>query len=489
VSFPLSLSLTSLIVEFLFVGLYALLTGWVILSRRRDPSATLAWILFMILAPIVGIIAFWLIGRTRMRRVARRRGRAEVQVREALGLDTAYQRSQSCEPRDLEPRTQAQLRLGDALASTRATTGNRVTVLEGAERTYRELLAAISSAERYVHVQFYVIQPDSVGEALRSALVERARAGVEVRVLTDAVGSTGLPSDFWDELQMAGGRARSFGPVLRLLPRLRHRDRVDYRNHRKIVVVDGRVGFTGGINVGREYLGLDPSIGHWRDTHVRIEGPAVSSLEATFQHDWSFSTGELLTELPHFDLCPEGGTSIVQVIDSGPDQNHSTLELYQAHAMASARERILITNPYFVPSQTIENALIAAALRGVRVCLLLPQKSDSRLVHYASRSYYGNLLCAGARIFEYKRGFVHAKTMVIDDWLCTIGSANMDRRSFSLNFELNAFIFDPATCRSLADEFAKDLGQAREITEDPEARAHLFVRLLIGLARLVSPLL
>jgi len=319
--------------------------------------------------------------------------------------------------------------------------------------------------------------------------VARAAAGVEVRVLCDAIGSMSLPSDFWEPLLAAGGQAASFAPLSRLIPHWRRRDRVDFRNHRKIVVVDGRVAFTGGINVGKEYLGLDPEIGKWRDTHLRIEGPAALSLQQTFMQDWLMTTGETLDDEHYLPACPGVGECLVQVIDSGPDQRWASVELYYAQAIALSCERVWITNPYFVPSQIIESALTLAALRGVDVRILLPKKSDSRLVTLASHSYYAPLLQAGVRIFEYARGFVHAKTMVVDDWLATVGSANMDMRSFRLNFELNAFVFGARVCQDVAEQFALDLEAADEVTKDWERRAGLARRLVRGIARLLSPLL
>ncbi|MCA9542542.1 MAG: cardiolipin synthase, partial [Myxococcales bacterium] len=210
-----------------------------------------------------------------------------------------------------------------------------------------------------------------------------------------------------------------------------------------------------------EYLGLDPSIGRWRDTHVQLEGPAVLALQKVFAEDWLHATGELLQDpgyYPNFEPAP--GDCIVQVLDSGPDRRWSPIAYYQNHMFALARERLWITSPYFIPSPSLEEALVSAALRGVDVRLLVPAKSDHRLVTLASSSYYPNLIEAGIRIFEYERGFVHAKTTVVDDWVASVGSANMDLRSFHLNFELNAFVYGEAFVRDLAEQFERDLEHA-----------------------------
>ena len=331
-------------------------------------------------------------------------------------------------------------------------------------------------------------QSDSLyAEALR-------QRGVEVRVLYDAVGSSRLPHDYFADLVAEGGQVAAFRPVLRVLRRVlalfRQRDRIDFRNHRKIVVVDGRLGFTGGINIGREYLGLDPEMGRWRDTHVEIEGPATLSLQSAFAEDWFLATGNTLDGDAHFPepTCFEPG-ALVQVVDSGPDSKWSPIEMMYASAIVGSRERIWITNPYFVPSPTIESALIGAALRGVDVRLLVPARSDNLIVQLASRSYFPRLIEAGARVFRYRRGFVHAKTMVVDSWAATVGSANMDMRSFQLNFELNPFLVDADFARTLAGEFETDIADAEELTLATLERDNLLVRFLSAVARLFSPLL
>lgn len=490
-SFGLDSVYLTAIVELLALGAHAAVIISVILTRRREPAATLAWVLFVAFVPIVGALAYLLLGRTRMRRTVRRLTLAEAQVHEVLARHDVRGRLSERRGELTDARTHAQVRLGAALASSPASSGNAARVLHDAAATYPEILRAIDEARDHIHVEFYIVQPDAVGTTLRDHLVRKAASGVEVRIICDAIGSAALPSRFWDPLRAAGGHAAFFGPLSlgKLISRLRRRDRVDFRNHRKIVVVDGRVGFTGGINVGREYLGLDPSIGHWRDTHVRIDGPAVLSLQQTFLQDWLVCTEETLDDIRYFPNAPPAGDCLVQVIDSGPDHAWSSMELYYAQAIAFACDRVWITNPYFVPSHVIESALITAALRGVDVRLLLPTKSDGWLVSLASRSYYGDLLHAGVRIFEYERGFVHAKTMVVDEWVVTIGSANMDMRSFNLNFELNAFIFGCELCRIVGAQFAVDLLAAREVTLEAAREVGIGRRLLHALARLLSPLL
>lgn len=468
----------------------------VLLSRRRDPSATLAWLLFLVLAPVVGLVAYIVLGRTRMSRALRRSAWAEERLAGVLARHGVMARIGAAdEPGAAAPLAEVRgaslLALGTALSSTPASRCNRVRVLRDAAATYSDILSAIEAAQDHVHVQFYIVQDDAVGRALRERLAACAARGVEVRMLVDGVGSFSLPSDFWRPLEEAGGRAGAFHPVRWRFRLPARRDRVDFRNHRKVVVVDGRTGFTGGINVGREYLGLDPDIGHWRDTHLRIDGPAALSLQHAFAQDWVASTDEVLEDERYFPDVRDGvcGRATVQIIDSGPDRRWRSMALVHAQAIALATDRVWITNPYFIPSPTLLDALTAASLRGVDVRLLLPAKSDNRLVELASHSYYQDVLRAGVRVFEYGRGFLHAKTMLVDDWMGTVGSANMDLRSFNLNFELNAFVFDDEVPKTLAAQFAQDLASATEATLDRELSLGLVPRLTRGFARLLSPLL
>ena len=475
------------------------------MGQRRPPTPTQGGVLTVTLLPFVGALLYVLIGRTRTLRIVRRTRRAAELLRavyEARG-------AQSWQPRhdapDFEKRTSDMLTLGEHLGSVRASRGNRVEMLVNGSVFYRSLYEALGEAERQIQVQFYIIQPDQTGVSLRDRLADAARRGLDVRVLYDSAGSSSLDEAFWKPLTDAGGRVTPFNPVSVIASKLRHRDRIDFRNHRKLVVVDGRVGFTGGINIGREYLGLDPEIGHWRDTHLRIEGPAVLSLQEVFALDWRMASEEK-AEYAKWFVTPSVSLdgALVQIVDSGPDSDWAPVEQIYFQAIMSAEARVWLTTPYFVPSPSIEAALVAAAMRGVDVQLLLPMKPDSLVIGLASRSYFEPLLRAGARIFLYegfrrrrfgrgrgseRKGFLHAKTMVVDSWMGTIGSANMDMRSFRLNFELNAFVYDRALCEEMARQFELDLAQASEFTHDSAARTPYPQKLAQQIARLMSPLL
>jgi len=463
-----------------------------VMMERRHPAATLAWLFAIIFLPFLGVILYVLLGMTKLGIHERRASSIAKHVDKAIErVALTANLVDEEEPLIADYRTRALIRLGRSLSRTSASVGNDCQLLVNAAATYRAIIASINRATDHVHVQFYIIQPDQTGQNLRDRLVSRARSGIEVRVLYDAVGSMRLPRDFWAPLVEAGGEVAAFGPVPRALFRLRRRDRIDFRNHRKIVVVDGRVGFTGGINVGREYLGLNPDIGHWRDTHIELKGPAVLSLQKTFLEDWLRTTGKLLDDARYFPSPSDRseGNSVVQIVDSGPDRTFSPIFHLYFSAMNMAQQRLWITSPYFVPDASIEETLVAAALRGVDVRILLPAKSDYPLISLAARSYYPKLLDAGVKIYEYGRGFVHAKTLVIDDWVGSVGSANMDIRSFHLNFEVNAFVFGSAFCRQLANNFVTDLRQSDLLSPESTSKLSYWKRLTRASARLLSPLL
>lgn len=461
-----------------------------VLLERRDPNATLAWILGVVLLPLLGGLLYIFLG---LRRKVRRSRKAERVAQRLRGVYHRWQVARKTRGEGAErlpQRTRALVELGAASAGSYACPGNKVGLLINGAHTYAAIRAAIDAATHHVHVEFYIIQPDETGEALRRLLVEKAKAGIEVRVLCDGLGSYRLPDDFWAPLIAAGGKASVFAPV-RFAPLMRRRDHVNFRNHRKIVVVDGRIGLTGGINIGREYLGLDPKIGDWRDSHVRIEGPAVLAMQQTFIEDWLHSTEELLDDGRYFPepTAEAPGDATVQVIASGPDRPWAIIHQLHFLAVAHAHKRVWMTTPYFVPDRVLQTALVTAALRGVDVRLLVPKKSDSKLVDWASRFYYPELLEAGVRIYEYGAGFLHAKTMVVDSWLATIGSSNMDIRSFSLNYEMNAFAYDEQASIALTEQFQSDLLLAVEVDKNWAHKLSYSRRVLHSFAGLLSPLL
>ncbi len=361
---------------------------------------------------------------------------------------------------------------------------NDVTVLINAKNAYDSMLEAIERARHHIHFEFYTIRDDRVGRMFLEALVRKAHEGVRVRVIYDGIGSYKLTQVYLQRLQEAGIEAYAFLPPLIAF----FDKRMNYRNHRKIVVVDGKTGFLGGINIGDEYLGRNPRLGFWRDTHLRLEGDSVYYLQHTFLTDWSFVCGQKLTDSELFPEHEWRESSFVQLIASGPDAHwDSILEMYFGGIIA-AKKRIYITTPYFIPDMSIIMGLKTAAISGVDVRIIIPNKADSRIVQYASRSYIKELLQAGVRFYLYRKGFIHAKIMLVDQLLATVGTANLDMRSFFSNFELNAVLFDRKPIAQLESDFMNDLKESEEIMlEEFEKRSRLQKAKEV-LARLLSPL-
>jgi len=466
---------------------------WVLLDRGRQPTATLAWMLAVVFLPYIGVFAYLVIRKTRARRRSRRLARVTQRIQSVLAghlADGVVSVGDTISAAMVsEPGFRSLVKLGQRLATVEPTRNNAVHLLVDGDAAYRSMLDAIETASHHVHVEFYIIQPDRVGTQLRDHLARKASQGVEVRVLCDGFGSIDLPGDFWDPVRQAGGHAATYQPVWSMLRLFRGWHRVDFRNHRKIVVVDGRIGFTGGINVGKEYLGEDPELGSWRDSHVRIEGPAVLAMQKAFAEDWLNATEQVVEDpsyFPGFEAVP--GTARVQIVDSGPDRTWSPIKHFICLAIGLARDRVWITTPYFIPAPSVEAALQSAALRGVDVRILLPGRSDNMLVRLASSTYYSALFDAGAKIWHYQTGFVHAKTMVVDGWLGSVGSANMDNRSLTLNFELDAFVYDRAFVEELASSFEADLTRSRPVCA-ADLRTPFYHRVASAVARLLSPLL
>lgn len=469
--------------------LLALLTSLRVVLQRREPTATLAWILGVLLVPYLGALAYIVFGRRRLdRQVRRRRARAtmiEPNLERELGDDSLAAAAARESFPELQPPDENLLsRLSTRIGCRWPTTGNRVELLVDATRAYQSMEDAIEDAREHVHFQFYIYQPDSTGRRFRELLIKKAKEGVDVRVLVDGVGSFNAER-FLQPLVRAGGRFAEFLPVGRLS---RHWH-PNLRNHRKLVVVDGHVGFTGGVNIGDEYTGRKKRVGSWRDTHMRIEGPAVRHLQEIFAEDWHFATGRKPDTARWFEPVEACGEARVHIIASGPDTDTQPIQRIFFAAVNSATQRVWLTTPYFVPDQSMLVALETAALRGCDVRLLLPFKSDAPLVLHAGRSYYNELLECGVRIFEYQPGILHAKTMLVDRNWATVGSSNMDVRSFRLNFEVNAVVYGKQLADQLAQVFRRDLRQSREVTLNDIADKQLGQRMIESLARITSPLL
>ncbi len=475
------------IVQVIVGYLIAFLTILRIVLQRREPTATLAWVLGIILLPYIGVLMYLLVGRRRLTRQVRRRlAHAAVLEPHLARLESGV--AELCAPAApghlCRPADREMVLLSNRMGRRSPTCGNYVELLEDADPTYAAIEEAIRGAQDHVHLLYYIFQADETGTRFRDLLIQKAREGITVRVLTDGVGSFGIDS-FFSPLVEAGGQFAEFLPVGTFSKHWHP----NLRNHRKIVVVDGKVAFTGGVNIGDEYTGRKKKVGPWRDTHLRIMGPAVHHLQEIFAEDWHFATDKDLISSRWYPDQEAMGDVMTQIIASGPDTETEPMHRIFFTAVTSAKERVYLTTPYFVPDQALLVALETAALRGVDVRLLLPRHSDMRIVLHAGRSYYYGLLANGVKIYEYSSGILHAKSMVVDDRWATVGSANMDVRSFRLNFEVNTVIYGPKFTRQLTQLFEKDLTRAAEVTLEQMKNKGIGNRIAESLARVLSPVL
>lgn len=444
------------------------LAGWIVL-QKREPVATLSWIMSLALLPVAGLVIYHFLGPTRISRQRQRR----KQARTLLG-DYPSGSLRGTETGSL-------MRLAAASSGFPLSSSQSVQLLVGGTATFDALVAAIAGAQSHVHAEYYIFDPDQTGTRIRDALIERARAGVQVRLLVDALGSSELSNAFLAPLRDAGAEVNFFH---RFRLRRLWRPRLNMRSHRKILVVDGRLGFTGGINISdTENPALRADAFH--DLHLRIEGQSVHWLQLAFAEDWGYACGRA----PKADgQWPElePGPIHTLVLPAGPDSPWEAIHRVMVGAVHSSRSRIWLATPYFVPGEAARMALTSAALRGLDVRLLVPQRSDSALVSAAARSYFDELMSAGVRVFEYPR-MLHSKALLLDENRCILGSSNFDNRSFRLNFELSVLFEDRGLAASLEQQLAKDFSEAREVRSP--RRIAFWPRLGEALARLLSPLL
>ena len=367
------------------------------------------------------------------------------------------------------------------------TTDNEVTIYTDGRQKFDALLNDIIQAKDYIHIQYYIFRNDNLGKSILTALEQKLTEGVEVKMLYDDMGSRTLSLKDFKSFRKNGGQVEAFFPSKLPLINLR----MNNRNHRKIVIIDGQIGYVGGFNVGDEYLGLKKKFGYWRDTHLRIVGDAVNALQLRFMLDWnSQSTGDNLQyEDRYFPDVNSGGTIGVQIASSGPDEAWEQIKYGYLKMIASAKESIYIQSPYFIPDQAFLDAVKIAALGGVNVNIMIPNKPDHPFVYWATYNNVASLLEAGVNIYHYDNGFLHSKCIVIDDEIASVGTANMDHRSFTLNFEINAFIYDIQVAHQLRAAFENDLHVSYRLTQELYDQRSLWIKFKEGIARLLSPIL
>jgi len=466
------------------VATLVLFTSVIIILERRDPAKTLAWLLILIFLPILGFIFYLTVGRQFRKR--RMTAKKKVLNNYIYPLDSTFADGKV----EFPWMTKSKERLINLIlnnAEFPVTLHNDVAVLTDGEEIFAAFIEAMTAAKEHIHLETYILRNDNIGGRISELLKAKAKEGIKVRIIFDALGSRALGPAYLSEMRAAGIQIEPFFPVR--LPFMQNR--INYRNHRKILVVDGAVGFVGGINIGDEYLGRDPAIGYWRDNHLQIKGNAVYFLQRIFLQDWYFITRESLeNNFPClFPVENYPGNRVVQITASGPDTQWETIMQVYYYAIATAQESIYLASPYFIPNESILTALQTAALSGVDVKILLPAKSDHKIVGLAAMSYFEELMETGVEIYLYQQGFLHSKILMIDGLISSVGSANMDQRSFKLNFEVNALIYSEETTKRLERDFRNDLERSEKMSLEAFKERPLTQRILESWTRLFSPLL
>ncbi len=469
----------------LVVGGYLLtllLVPYAFFQKRKQPVSTLAWITAIVTLPYVGGFLFLLFGINRVER----RAALKLASRQQIGrVVPGLARFQLLPGEALHPQVQRLLRLAERVSATRCCFGNSVELLADTNRTLGLIEQAIGSAKESIHLEYYIFQRDKTGYRLRDLLIRKAAEGVKVRFLFDGVGSMFLGRRFLTPMVKAGITVAS------ALPGASFRERwsLNLRNHRKIVIVDGAIGFTGGMNIGDEYIGRNRRLGYWRDTHLRLLGPVVLQLQQVFAEDWFFATGEQPTGLAWYPPTDQAGDQLAQVVAGGPDGDVDVFHSLFFAAINEASDRITLATSYFVPTPALVTALETAANRGVRVRLMVPAVGEHRWMIVAGRGYYESLLESGVEIYEYQRGPLHSKTLTIDGLWSLVGTPNFDTRSLLLNFEVGAVLYGPKPAGLLEEQFADDLRQSVRVDPVEFRRRANFHKLSEQVLKLFSPVL
>ena len=462
-----------------------------IILDTRSITKSLAYLLFAIFVPFAGIIFYFLFGiNYRTRKMYSKKLVENDELSAKLNKQIYQYSKKTLDESDDSVQSNKELAfmlLKETLSPL--TANNSVKLLVNGENKFPEVLKALREAKNHIHLEYYIYEDDEIGREIEQVLIQKAKEGVAVRFIYDDFGSRTIRRTLAHRLNENGIKAF---PFLRIYF-IALANRLNYRNHRKIIVIDGRTAFVGGINVDDRYINKGKNKTFWRDTHLRIDGPGIQYLQYLFFCDWNFCADEKLHPDQHFfpseNALPVKGKKIVQIAASGPDSGAPAILFSILQAIGLATKEILITTPYFIPGESLLDALTIASLGGVKVKLLVPGISDSILVNAAARSYYVDLMKGGVEIYLYKKGFVHAKTMVTDSKIAMVGTANMDSRSFDLNFEVNAIVYDSEIAGELRDIFYDDLKDAEKIDVEIWRKRPVYKQFFEKTARLVSPLL
>lgn len=460
---------------------------YMVFKEKRSANSIIAWTLFLLIAPAIGFFVFILFGRRINKSNMYDVKQEEYKVFEKNIHNSKYvDNAKTCLKEDFD-----MIHALGMMDYAPYTNNNKIDLFSDGKEFFDELLSSLKLAKDSINIQFYIFKTDEIGTEILNILKAKAEEGVEVRLLYDSVGSRGINKKLLDELIKAGGKVGEFFPSWFKIINLN----MNFRNHRKIVVIDKKIGFVGGFNVGDEYLGKNKKFGYWRDTHIKIQGNAVRSLDLRFIADWRYTTKEDLSfkdDLKYIDnTVSEKGNEGIQIISSGPNlSDEYEIKMGYLKMIQKAKNYLYIQSPYLILDGAISDALKLASYSGVDVRIMLPGKGDHPFVYWANLFYSGDLLESGIKIYHYdKNAFLHAKTVVIDDKICSVGTANMDTRSFTLNFEVNAFIYSENISKKQRELFEDDMKKSKELTLEEYNKRSRGVKFKEGFSKLFSALL
>ncbi|MBM7540865.1 cardiolipin synthase [Amphibacillus cookii] len=459
----------------------------IVFLERKNPTSTWAWLLVLTFVPVVGFALYLVFGRklsgkklfvwdNKSRLGVKKAVENQLQLldEDSFPIPDHYQKH-----KDL---FYMHLRNNDAIL----TQENEVEIFNDGQAKFDALIRDIEAASHHIHILYYIVRSDKLGYRIADALIKKAKEGVTVRFLYDDMGARRLKRHFIHQLKQAGVMVESFFPSP--IPKINLK--INYRNHRKLAIIDGKIGYIGGFNIGDEYLGEDPKFGYWRDTHLRIVGESVRNMQTRFILDWNQASKQqiLQYEPTYYQAEPTGDVGI-QIVSSGPDSEWEQVKYGYIKMIMEAEEYIYIQTPYFIPDESLADAVRIAALSGVDVRIMIPNKPDHPFVYWATFSYIGNMLEAGAKIYIYQNGFLHAKTIMVDGKLASVGTANIDVRSFRLNFEVNAFLYSEDVTNRLVQDFKGDMEESYLLTYEAYKKRSIWIRFKESVARLISPIL
>ena len=447
----------------------------------RTPQGAIAWAVSLVTFPYVSVPAYWVFGRNKFQGYVLARKKDIESLSDIIRQANAHLDISAVD----KAKNRGAIRAAETLARSPLTDGNAAKLLIDGQETFDSIFGGIDAAEQYVLVQFYIVRDDRLGRDLQDRLIKAAARGVQISFLYDEIGSVGLTNAYRQRFLDAGITPRPFHSR----KGSGNRFQLNFRNHRKNVVVDGKFAWIGGHNVGDEYMGLDPGFGNWRDTHVRLEGPAVIGAQLAFVEDWRWATDTMLEGLNWIPTRAHESDMRALVIPTGPADDMETASLLFTGAINAARQRVWIASPYFVPDDAVVQALQLAGLRGVDVRVLIPEKADSKLVTLAAYAFFDQLKAAGVKFYRYQSGFLHQKVVVVDESFATVGTSNFDNRSFRLNFEITAAIADAEFAQDVAAMLETDFENARLMERDEYDQKPLWFKFAVRTANLTAPVL